>query len=334
MADSNFEAAEASIKRIQEFDSASLLRERLGEDYNFSEAVGPAERLINLFRQFPIQYLGDFPDGQIAQLKSHADSTYNYFAEVLKFDPKVGDAYSVRTNLINNLKNQYDNIFNSITPLISYGSSKLRDFSKMESDARAKTQAAIDEAQRVADELKKRQQEADQILEDVRKVAAEQGVSQQSFYFKKESEEHETAADNWRWQTVYLAIGLGIFAVVSLFLHKLPLLSPNSNYDAIQLGISKVLIFAVIGFMLVLSARNFLSHKHNSIVNKHRANALLTFKALADAAGTEERRDIVLTHAAACIFSPQETGYSKSTERTEIVPSVIQAIPKIGSSSA
>lgn len=327
------EAAELSLKRVQEFDSGSLPRiERLGEDYNFSEAVAPAERLISLFRQFPIQYLDDFPPSQLNQLKSHADSTYNYFEEILKFDPKVGDAYATRTNLINNLRSHYNNIFDGIAPLISYGSSKLRDFSKIESDARAKAQAAIDEAQSVAEDLKQRQLEADKILEDIRKVAAEHGVSQHSYYFRTESDEHDTSAEKWRWQTIYLAIGLGIFAALSIFIHKIPFLAPNNNYDTIQLGVSKVLVFIVIGFMLVLSARNFLAHKHNAIINKHRSNALLTFKALVDAAGSEEKRDIVLTHASACIFSPQETGYSKSTERTEIVPSIVQALPKMGSS--
>ncbi len=324
--------AEASLKRVQDFDSSLLPRlEKLGEDYNFSEAVAPADRLISLFRQFPLQYLEDLPPDQLNQLKADADSTYNYFQEILKFDPKTGDAYNIRNGLIGNLRSHYNSIFGRIAPLISYGSSKLRDFAKIESDARASAQAAIDEAQRVAEELKVRKQEADKILEDVRKIAAEQGVSQQSHYFKSESEIHETSAEGWRTKTTRLAIGLGVFAALSIFVHKFPFFAPANSYDAIQLGVSKVLVFVVIGFMLVLSARNFLAQKHNAIVNKHRSNALLTFKALVDAAGSEERRDIVLTHASACIFSPQETGYSKGTEKTEIVPSIIQAIPKISS---
>ena len=44
----------------------------------------------------------------------------------------------------------------------------------------------------------------------------------------------------------------------------------------------------------------------------------MTFKALADAAGEDNSKDIVLNHAASCIFSPQETGYTKSTGGTSI----------------
>jgi hypothetical protein len=97
------------------------------------------------------------------------------------------------------------------------------------------------------------------------------------------------------------------------------------------LGLSKILIFAVLAYMLLLCARNFLSHKHNAIVNKHRQNALLTFNALVAAAGTEERRDVILTYAAACIFSPQDTGYTKAGAgpQSEMPLNIIQALPKL-----
>jgi hypothetical protein len=320
-----------SLKRIQDFDVGSLPRvERLGEDFNFRAAVEPASRLMGLFKQFPDQYLDDLPTNKLNDMKSHADSTFNFFDQILKFDPKAAEAYQTRENLIRSLDNHYQTVFDAISPLISFGASRLRDYSQLEAQARSAVQSAMDVADAAAKGLQTQQDEAKRILEDIRKIAAEHGVSQQSMYFKAEFEKNEGDAETWRWNTIYLAIGLGLFALLSLFAHKLPVLAPSSVYDTAQLAISKVLIFAVIGFMLVLAARNFLSCKHNAIINRHRYNALLTFKALADAAGTEERRDIVLTYAASCIFAPQETGYSKTGEKTEIVPGIIQAIPKIG----
>ena len=49
----------------------------------------------------------------------------------------------------------------------------------------------------------------------------------------------------------------------------------------------KILFFAILSYMLSLSARNFMSHKHNAVVNRHRHKALKTFKALADAASND-----------------------------------------------
>jgi hypothetical protein len=94
-------------------------------------------------------------------------------------------------------------------------------------------------------------------------------------------------------------------------LHKLPWIQPENPTEAFQLITSKILIFAVLGFLLVLAAKNYATHKHNSVINKHRQNALLTYRALVEAAAGEGTEDIVLAHAAACIFSPQETGFSQ-----------------------
>lgn len=333
MSDSKIAEATTSLERVQSFDTRLLPQtEKLGKDTSFQEAVEPAQRIINLFAQFPIQYIAELPENHIDQIKSNADSFYNILEGITQFDSRQNDAYGRRTGLIQSLINQYPNYFNNLHPLISYGSSRLRDYSALERDARAAMQAASDRANTIAKELEDQRTEAQRILEDVRKTAAEQGVSQQASYFRDESAEHDREASHWQKRTVYMAIGLGIFAALSAFLHKLPFLAPATAYDAVQLGISKVLVFAVIAYILFLSARNFLSHKHNAIINKHRQNALLTFKALADAAGAEEKRDIVLTYAAACIFAPQETGYTKGGNQSELPTSIIQAIPKIASS--
>ena len=85
--------------------------------------------------------------------------------------------------------------------------------------------------------------------------------------------------------------------------------APNNGYDTVQLAVSKLLVFGVLSYMLYLSAKNFMSHKHNAAVNKHRQDALVTYRALVEAADGAGNRDVVLTYAAACIFGPQSTGY-------------------------
>lgn len=77
-----------------------------------------------------------------------------------------------------------------------------------------------------------------------------------------------------------------------------------------QLITSKVLIFTVLGYLLIMAARNYGIHKHNAVVNRHRQNALLTYRALVTASEDSGTQDIVLAHAASCIFSPQETGFA------------------------
>lgn len=326
------EEARASLERVQNFDTVALPRERdLGSELNFSDAVDPAKRIIDLFRQFPIQYLADLPPNRQTEIKSQSDSFFNILTQIQKFDPKTSDPSGQRNSIINTLKNQYQPYFDSLCQLIAYGSSRLRDFGALEREARAAMQSVSDRATELTKELGTKKEEADKILNEVRKVAAEQGVSQQAIYFQTESSAHKQEARQWRTATIWIAVLLVAYSIASLFLHKWSFLAPSDAYTAFQLGVSKVLIFAVIAYMLILSARNFLSHKHNEIVNRHRQNALLTFNALVDAAGKNEARDIVLTYAAACIFAPQETGYTKpgGSVASDVPTNIIQSVPKL-----
>jgi hypothetical protein len=337
MAEAVLDKARASLDRIQKFDAEQLPREaQLGEDMNFKDAVGPALRIINLFRQYPIDFLQELPAEQLQLLANNADAFYNLLKQILEFNPRQSDPYNVRNNLIAQLGNTYQPYFSQLYPIIAYGATRQRDFAAMERDFRAAMQRSEDNATELMRELAAQNEDAQRILAEVRKVAAERGVSQQAEYFKNESDSHEAEALKWRNWTVWTACGLGAYAIVSAFVHKWEWLSPADTYQAFQLGLSKVLIFAVLAYMLLLCARNFLSHKHNAIVNKHRQNALLTFNALVQAAGTADRQDVILTYAAACIFSPQETGYTKAGagSQSEMPLNIIQALPKLAAGSA
>lgn len=301
--------AEDSLTRIQDFDVNSLMREKeLGTAKNFESAIAPGQRLIDLYNRLSPRALQDFPDAKLVEVRSRANADYNIFEQILSFD--VDRTTADRDKLVNTLTSVYNEAFNVLHPLVSYSLHRSADFQTLESEARATIQGIRDGVADVVGQLEDSRNEAQRILEEVRKTAAETGVSQQAVYFRDAADDHDSKADAWRKKTSTLAWGLGVFAAASFFIHKLPVLAPSSTYDTVQIAVSKLLIFAVISYMLYLSARNFLSHKHNAIVNRHRQHALLTYKALVDAAGESATTDIVLTHAAACIFSPQPTGYS------------------------
>ena len=332
MSDAQMTRARDSLQRIQQFDVSTLPQEAdLGRDFNFKEVVPMAERTIELFRQYPIDFLHLLPATQLNAIATDADSFYQLLSSVLDFDPKQGNPSQNRTNIINSINNQYQGCFDRLNTIIAYGATRARDFGAMERDFRASMQRMQDEATVLTTQLNNQRDEAKQILEDVRKVAAETGVSQMAIYFQQEGIEHKKAADLWQKWTIRSAIGLTIYAAMSAFVFDVPGLVPTTSYAAVELGISKALVFVVIAYLVLLCGRNFMSHTHNEIVNRHRQNALLTFKALVDAAGSEQNRDVVLSYAAACIFAPQDTGYAKSggTIVPDMPPSFVQAIPKL-----
>lgn len=332
---SQLEETQESLSRMQAFDAKTLAREdELGRNFDFSAIVAPASKLIRLYNQLGLSTLDDFPDAILGQIKVQADADFNRFQQALDFDPTTvqnQNPTQPRDNLIQQVISAYDPAFQKLFPFISYGTSKSVDFQRMENEARAMLQNVKDEATEITGHLTTHQEQAQEVLADVRKVAAEQGVSQQAIYFKDESESHDEAAEYWKVKTIQAAIALGIYAFCTLFIHKMSWLKPEDNLQAFQLITSKVLIFGVIAYLLFLAAKNFLSHKHNAIVNKHRQNALMTYKALTDAASTAEAKDIVLNHAASCIFTPQDTGYIKnesSQGQSNPVRSVIELMPK------
>jgi hypothetical protein len=297
---------------MQAFDPATLAREgELGAALNFKDAVPHARRLVDLYIQLPLESVDWFNNNQSTQLKSVADADYNILNQILSFDPQKGHGAGEKKSWINQLESTYENTFQQLAPWVAYGVGRVTDFTKIGRDARATIQDIEDKAKKLGEDMQEHRKNAQQILDDIRTVAAEQGVSQQALYFKDEAEVHARQAEEWLKQTKRLTVYLAIYAICTLFIHKIPWFAPMSSYDTIQLAVSKVLIFTTLAYFLILSARNFIAHRHNAIVNKHRQNALVTYRALVDAAGDGANRDIVLTKAAECIFGSQPTGFGR-----------------------
>lgn len=316
---------------MQDFDASALIQEaRLGNAKNFAKAVEPAERLIELYGRLTERALQDFPEPKLTQVKKRADADYQLFDQVQKFDPDRTTAE--RDSLTNLIVEAYHPTFETLHPLVAYSLHRAVDFQRLDAEARATLQAITDGAAKITSELEGTKAQASAILEQVRKTAAEGGVTQQAIYFKEAADSHDTEAEQWRTRLTGFAWAAGAFAFLSLFIHRIPWLEPKSAYDAIQIGVSKLLIFGVLSFLLYLAARNFTSHRHNAVVNRHRHQALLTYQALVAAAGDSANRDIVLAHAAACIFSPQATGYSEEARQGS--PSAKSVVELMGANMA
>lgn len=294
---------------------------------SFADAVKPAEAVIALYKRIPLSALSDFTDSQLGLIQGQANADYSYFKQILDFDATASGAATTRTNLLDQLRVRRDQLFEQIWQFVAYGVARATDTSVLETQARATIQAIEDQSAKLTEQLTKAKADADSALAAIRAVASEQGVSQQASYFKEEAESQDLLAATWLTYTYRFALAVGGFAVLSLVLHKLPWIRPENTMEAFQLITSKVLIFAVLGFMLILSARNFATHKHNSIVNRHRQNALLTYRALVAASG-EGTEDIVLAHAASCIFSPQETGFAQGKSESSGSKSVLELFTK------
>ena len=320
--------AKTSLSRMQAFDTQSLAREQdLGRQLSFLSAVVPAEKIVSLYRRVPVEILDDLTDPLLQQIKSQSDADYNRFKSILDFSASEGNASQTRDSLLSQVNAAYDAAFNALWQYIAFGVARLTDTAVLENQARAVLQGIDDSSKKFQESLSRNEQEAQRILQNIKAVAAEQGVSQQAEFFKARADEHASAALEWRKFTLMASATLTAFVIVSLFLHKWEWFAPKNNYELFQFVTSKVFLFAVIGYWVILSAKNFLSHEHNAVVNRHRQTALQTYRVLADASG-EGTEDIVLAHASACIFGPQETGFTKGGSSEGGSRSILELLTK------
>lgn len=332
--ESPVQEAKKSLVRIQDFNAKSLIQQdRLGAENSFSNVVEPAEKLISLFKQLPAETLDMFPDQEVTSVKQQADVVFNIFDEVLSFSTDEGDVRNRRDALITKVANSYQGVFSRIFPIISFSISRTVDFDRLETMGRAAVQSISDRAKKLEEDMRERFDELASITDTARKVAAEQGVSQEAFYFKEEAERHSREATKWAKITIGMAISVIAFGIASVFSYKWDFLSPSTVAESIQYVASKLVIFFVLAFGLLLSARNFMSNRHNEIVNRHRQNALMTYKSLVDAGGTPEARDVILQHAASSVYGLHDTGYIRNENSSAHSPSVIEMIPRIVSQS-
>lgn len=321
------EEARKSLTRIQTFDVETLLQEKdLGAKLNFRDAIPYATKCVNFARLLSGESLTDLPEGQLGILRNQFNAVFSIFEQILKFNPEQHNA-SHRQQYINQCEATYNELFTHCISLLSFSVGRTADFKRLENEGRAAVQLVKDQTSELIESLKERETEGQRILEDIRKVAAEQGVSQQAVYFRDESESHLAESEIWRSRMVKSATALGVYACLTLFIHKIPFIAPMNAYETVQLAISKMLIFGVLSFSVYLCAKNFLAHKHNSIINKHRQNGLMTYKALVDAAGSSQSKEVILNHAAAAIFTPQSTGYSTdSSNEGSTAKSVVELV--------
>lgn len=306
----------ADLERVQNFDAKGLeQRERLGSEFQFSEAVSPTEKLISLFQKIPSDSMVEFPEKELKAIQSTANSTFNIFDQILSFDVKQPEPGQRRDALINQLDGTFQQTFSVLFPFISYAMARTVDFNQLSTDGRAAVQGVKDDVAELVTELNTTSEEATRVLTEVRELAAEHGVTQQAKYFSEQATKHERSAAYWLKASIGMAVLVLLYAISTLFFPYLEIFQADSNLQAIQLLASKFLVFAVLSFGLFQTIKNYQAHRHNAIMNNHRQNALLTYKTLAEAGGSAEARDTVLQHAAAAIYAPSDSGYMKSEER-------------------
>jgi gas vesicle protein len=323
-----------AIENVKNFNANSLAKlDDLRQQNNFPKAVQLAKDIIDLYLPVCPEALKTFSDVPLYKIRDNADSIYNNFTEICKFQFIDQDNPEIaKNNYINQLKKLYNETFELLRGVISYSICRgsANNFRHLEEKAKGVFEKIEAQASKVTKEvetfkietenvlkttvkkLETNKKEAEDILEEIKQVAVDQAVSKQATYFKNEGDKHLKKVKFWGVAVFITAVFVIGFALFSLFFHKIDILKPTDKLEMMQLIASKLFIFSTLTYLLYICGKNFSNHKHNAILNKHRQNSLMTYKALVEAAGTSEGKEIILRQAANSIFTHQDTGYIKN----------------------
>lgn len=257
---------------------------------------------------------------QLAQLQQRAQQIQTHLNPLLAFDP-LQDGQNPKERH-RQMSNQVSVSMNDATKDMAAAASYYGrgEIVQLESTARElvqKTQASIDTSLK---NIAEAQKTADQMLQALKDASGQASVSLHTDVFKSQAEEHLIAAHRWQVFFISSAIG-GLFLIWLFFIGPLKpeLIAGALIAEAIYNVTSRLLFFSIVSSVIYWSARNFLSHRHNYVVNKHRQNALATFQTFINAPVERQIKDTVLLQAAQTIFSAQQTGYVENERMPQLV---------------
>lgn len=318
---------EASLLALTAYTPASLVRtEQLGTAIDFSQGIEVFERTLSLFGSLRESSLDNVPHDTLVRLTQFANQAANTFKQIESFDPSgQNNPATVRDNLIQEAANQYQSWFTHIAPIIAYSVRRGTDFDRLERDARN----SVEELNRIKRDVEARAativSEAQGTLEQVRRAAAEVGVAQHAVHFRDEAASHLARSKSWLWATTMLAATALALSGWTVYYYARTAIDLTTS-QSLQLAISKVILFSLLYFGIVWSARMYRSQWHNHVVNKHRQNALSTFETFVKAASDDQTKNAVLIQATNSIFAPQATGFVSHEGDATASPQILEIV--------
>ncbi len=168
--------------------------------------------------------------------------------------------------------------------------------------------------------------ESQAMLAKQKKFAQEVAVTGYGTLFAREARDHDAAARKWLGAAGFFAGIVVIFGGINYWNTVKALdefskvagsgaIQPNIPSSlTIQFALAKIVLFTIGLSAAYWSVRVYRSHRHNSVVNQHRANALTSFETFVSSTSVPEVKNAVLLQTTSCIYAPQPTGFTSSTE--------------------
>jgi len=300
-----------------DLDSDLIRSGPLGLELSFENSRHILQAMLNLVRLARGLSLELVPFGLLANVQARLSECRGIINEMKSFSSaKAANAAATRNQIQQRIEGTFDSLYQATLPILlsnalvgttqedlkGQAKETIRDLETIRTDAKQKLDDALNEAQAT--------------LAKQKDAAAETGATRHASLFSDESKSHAEQATKWL-RALYGILSLTFVAALGLLFIQFPQIDTivenvtgkSVTIDHVQFTISKIMLIVVCFYALSIASRNYKAHRHNSVVNKHRQNALQTFETFVKAASDVQTKNAVLLEAARTIYGSQSTGY-------------------------
>ncbi len=211
-----------------------------------------------------------------------------------------------RNNRGQRVESGFDDLRRQAIPLVGYLSWKDLRIEEIRENLDSVADASRAEARELTSEIERIKVEAESALSTIREAAAEQGVTQEAATFREAANRYSATSTRWLWTSVFAAL-VTIGAAFGLVL-AWATDGQITDAEVLQLVLVKAAMLAVLTYGTITAVRLYRSNVHLAAVNRHREDALRTFRSFVEGTESPETKDQVLLAAARAAFGQTSTG--------------------------
>jgi len=298
----------------------------LSPDINFKEAVPHFEEMLDLCKQLSQRDISRLTHPQLSAISTAWDKLEALIKQVEDFTLNQNTPGDVCKNIVTGVSNAYDEVMTPLLLPLAFTATQATDYAKIEREAKGYHTTMKAEAEGLSKYIASARTEAERALAAVKEQAAEAGVSTNAQIFVGDAQKHHDLAQGWLKATVWVGaftVLAAVAALITAFVYQ-----PKDLSATIQYVVAKVLVLSTLSFGVLWCARNYKSQKHNETLNKHRANALMTFRAFVEGTSDVRVKDAILLQAAQAAFSGRPTGFDSVERDAQAINPVVEILGK------
>jgi hypothetical protein len=297
----------------------------LGSKFSFEQARITFERIKKFATEIEVADFSGLPDTALqVALQQPLESLSQALNKVKQWTPVRQGPQGVnfnpeqdRKNIVAEVTNSFDSLYRNAAPIIAFcwftSTGAVERIQELGRKAEAASASAEKSSEQAASAAAAAQVASTQV-----------GIENYAGVFVAEAAMHDGAAKRWLGG----AFAFGAAAAIAVGWFFIDAVSRQGvgavfSFGTARAAVVRLAAVFVLLWLMAWASRFYRAHRHNAVVNRHRHNALRSFRAFVDGTADGPTKDAIRLQATTAVFSPQQTGYLQSeTEQESLVRSL------------